>query len=768
MKKRFKILIIILSSLLFIFIATCLSLYCMSVKQNNDFDKSVISEGFIKTLNKTFPLSNEELEEMVPYDKEKEKKLEALPLYNKDDTWDIYIYMCGSDLESSYNDNLSDINVINLSLYNEENGYYKEIQKIQELQAVLQNNNMDFPSSFYDPVVSIPNDDDIDEDSIESKGSASEDLRAITSTPLTPNIRFVIQTGGAKKWDYPGVNPNRTQRFIYDQNGLKEVYNGPIENMGSIDGLKSFLSFIQDFNANHKFFIFWDHGEGAFGAEHDELFNDKLELQEMREAFDSFYDLSSINPPFELLGFDACLMGSAEVSYYLRGISNYYVASEDIEYGGWNYENWISSLCENPNMNGAMLGKVITDSFIKLSTQQYLLDEDGEVPNTLCVYDSKKMSLINEKYASLMEKALIDSLYNPHIISLLTKASSNSIRYAANDYKTFNTCDLSSFMENLKPLYEKEANEIISLIDEATLYSRGRGHNKYSKGLSIYFPTNIKDLPSLLQCMTYIDTVAITPSLKALYYYKSMGVLNEELNNYLLSKNLPIAPPLEDKNLSLLSNSEVTFNNDNTFSIDIDENLQKYINSARLLTARREKDKITYLEELPIKIENQKITAPLTPESLFLDINELSIEYMYKTNDIVRYKSPILINGIKSSIVIDHNTTNNTVVISGVKDESLPSDSFGRVLKSINKGDKITPLYYTESGFYLEEIFEKGNEVKYKNNLLRFNDKRDGDYLLCIELQDLRGNVYTSPIIQVSMLNRKLKDAFVNKSVQGF
>ena len=196
----------------------------------------------------------------------------------------------------------------------------------------------------------------------------------------------------------------------------------------------------------------------------------------------------------------------------------------------------------------------------------------------------------------------------------------------------------------------------------------------------------------------------------------------------------------------------------------------KYVNNASLIKAKYEEDKITYLTETPCIIEEDLITIPLKTiqKALYLEDEELSMEHMFNINDITRYKSEVLLNGKPCSIIIDYNLSNKGLVISGIKDESLPSDTVGRSLKTINKGDKITPLYYTESGFYLEEKYEKGKRIKYDTHSLEIKDSKNGSYLLCVELSDLRGNVYTSPVIEVRIQNGKVMDAFINESVQTF
>ena len=54
---------------------------------------------------------------------------------------------------------------------------------------------------------------------------------------------------------------------------------------------------------------------------------DSLSLADMRGAFEAVFKLSETNPPIELIGFDACLMATVDVAYTFRDIAKYLVAS---------------------------------------------------------------------------------------------------------------------------------------------------------------------------------------------------------------------------------------------------------------------------------------------------------------------------------------------------------------------------------------------------------------------------------------------------------
>lgn len=158
---------------------------------------------------------------------------------------------------------------------------------------------------------------------------------------LPENVSVVIQTGGASSWDNDTVSPNVIGRYLYDVNGFQQIDEQPQANMGEAQTLADFLSFCEsNFPAEHKVMIFWNHGGGSVsGAAFDEKYdNDSLTLDEIYYAFSLVYDLIDGETPFEVVGFDTCLMATIDTAYAFSDIAKYLVAREELEPGcGWNY-----------------------------------------------------------------------------------------------------------------------------------------------------------------------------------------------------------------------------------------------------------------------------------------------------------------------------------------------------------------------------------------------------------------------------------------------
>ena len=68
---------------------------------------------------------------------------------------------------------------------------------------------------------------------------------------------------------------------------------------------------------------------------------------------------------FDFVGFDACLMATAETGLMLNSYADYMIASEETEPGiGWYYTDWLTALSKNTSMPTTEIGRNIVDSFV--------------------------------------------------------------------------------------------------------------------------------------------------------------------------------------------------------------------------------------------------------------------------------------------------------------------------------------------------------------------------------------------------------------------
>ena len=91
---------------------------------------------------------------------------------------------------------------------------------------------------------------------------------------------------------------------------------------------------------------------------------DSLTLDEMYEAFSCVWTPDAENPPLELVGFETCLMATVDVAFTFSDLAHYLVASEETEpANGWYYTKWVGALAADPSMDGAELGRAICDAY---------------------------------------------------------------------------------------------------------------------------------------------------------------------------------------------------------------------------------------------------------------------------------------------------------------------------------------------------------------------------------------------------------------------
>ena len=179
------------------------------------------------------------------------------------------------------------------------------------------------------------------------------------------NVKIIIQTGGCDKWRTKGISSKKIQRYMLQYNELKLLDEQKNDSMGDENTLYEFLKWgTSNYAAEHMGVVFWNHGSGiSQGICCDTIHNnDTLMLSEVECAFARVY--GNMTDKFELIGFDTCLSGALEYANALAPYGKYMVASADVENGdGWYYTDIMNYLFKNPDATGLDLGKVIADSY---------------------------------------------------------------------------------------------------------------------------------------------------------------------------------------------------------------------------------------------------------------------------------------------------------------------------------------------------------------------------------------------------------------------
>ncbi len=311
---------------------------------------------------------------------------------------------------------------------------------------------------------------------LESRSAmASRDLSEMASAKLNDNVRVIVCTGGAKTWHIQGISNSVHQIYRVDDGTLERLEdNFGGGSMTDEANLEAFIKYCrQNFPANRNMLIFWDHGGGSLqGYGYDETNSSKgtMTLAEINTA------LKNAKTTFDMIGFDTCLMATAENALMLSNYADYLVASEETEPGvGWYYTDWLTNLAANPSMATLDVGKNICDDFVTVCDQTC----KGQ-KTTLSVVDLAELS-------TTMKSAFVD--FSTSTSDLIDSDDYRAVSNARSSTREFSTnkidqIDLIHFASNLGT---KEAKSLANTLLSAIKYNRTNNmSNAY--GMSIYFP----------------------------------------------------------------------------------------------------------------------------------------------------------------------------------------------------------------------------------------------------------------------------------------
>lgn len=94
--------------------------------------------------------------------------------------------------------------------------------------------------------------------------------------------------------------------------------------------------------------------------------DDGLTLRELRQALEDVWQPDAQHPPLEIIGFDACLMATLDVANTVYGFARAMVASQDVEPGnGWEYTGFLTALARRTTLSPTALGRHICDTYMQ-------------------------------------------------------------------------------------------------------------------------------------------------------------------------------------------------------------------------------------------------------------------------------------------------------------------------------------------------------------------------------------------------------------------
>ena len=730
---------------------------------------------------KSFEVTEEKLAEIAPIDENEAAAVDAMETYSSDDTWAVYVYLIGSNLESLEMNNLSTYMqiLINDEVASREDTSKSKREMLIDFANEIEDKGAELPNVFFETQTNDPSTEEssgVVADNPTEKGYASADFNQMASVDLSGKVKVIVQTGGAARWQNININPNKTQRWLMDENGVKQISSVPAINMASVDNLADFLTFCKDnYPADHTMVLFWDHGGAYTGYGVDELYDSTLSLDDMHEALEKSVGYDPENPFFEVIGFDACLMANTDVINSLYGFSKYLLASEETEPGtGWDHEAWLSYLNEHTETNGAQLGKVVTDSYMDASNGAFA-DLGYVSAGTFSVLEMNEAKATSDAYADFMKAALEAALKDPTVISEVSASAKRSVFFAGSIYYAYNTIDLGLWMDNITGDLADEAAAVSEHLHKAVLYHRGSSYLKEAQGISVYYPADTSTIYGLAYMLDYINNINKNDDINAFYYYKTAGVLNDELESYVEGEGYGSPKQLNFSALDTLNKSEVTIGENGGFTVQATQEQIDLLQDAVLQVGKynEETGEITYLGEdryVGLNTETNEFVVTFDGEWTMINDTPLALEVVDSTEENILYKVPMTYNLLGTiDFLVNYNFESDTTEFIGIRSDLDPANLMGRDLLPLDTGAYYSVTYQTSNlNDYTTGTTTSGQMKLNEETTLAAKPLEDGTYLAIINFEDIRSDSYYSPVVKYTISGGKVTETELMPNLGGY
>ena len=310
-------------------------------------------------------------------------------------------------------------------------------------------------------------------------GAASADLEEMSAALRDDGVTVAVLTGGASGWQN-GIPADRNILWRITRDGMERMEEEKARSMGDPAVLNGFIRRSMElFPADRYALVLWDHGAGPLtGVCFDERFgSDGLTLEELREALGAS---PCARTPLMFIGFDACLMGTAEVADTVAPYAEYMIASQEPEpAAGWDY-SFLSAL--GAAEDGLEAGKRIVDAFA--ASQKDTLSYVSLSCLKLSETDALEREL-DALFGSLAEEVTTETY------PMLASGRVNTRELGASSPMAWDLVDLKDLAEELEEEAGADTAALQEALDRTVAYAWS--NEDFVNGLSIYAPFGNKE-----------------------------------------------------------------------------------------------------------------------------------------------------------------------------------------------------------------------------------------------------------------------------------
>lgn len=318
---------------------------------------------------------------------------------------------------------------------------------------------------------------------LESSGAAATEdiLEMENSNPDLQNVRVILFTGGATTW-HSEIPSDRNAILTLTEEGFEILETFPDRSMGEADTLTFFLDYAYKLNPEDRFeLILWDHGNGpVMGYGNDRLHaGDALTLPELQSALAN--SAFATEKKLGFIGFDACLMASAELAVVLADYADYLIASQETEPSfGWDY-SFLAAISQQDDLE---ISTNVVEKYLTYQEKYHLEHDFFNDEVTLSVLKlseaSKLEQTLNQLFLSVNKKlsgGFRSLIRNRVEVRNLGRVSTGS---------EYDLVDLTDLVQKMAKNFPTECAEVEAVLRNLVVVNGTNAEG--CNGISLYYP----------------------------------------------------------------------------------------------------------------------------------------------------------------------------------------------------------------------------------------------------------------------------------------
>ena len=317
---------------------------------------------------------------------------------------------------------------------------------------------------------------------------------------LPDSVNILIETGGTTKWTMPSsylegatsISANKLQRWeVNSATGkLKLIQTLTYNEMARTSSFEDFLTWgLTDYKAKQMGVVISGHGGGIAGCAYDDNYTYKygdddfpntLQTFEVAAAAENALWDSDVDK-FTWIGYDCCVMQSADVASINADYFEYMIASQEEENAtGWNHDDYLPHLKLNPSITPEEFLPRICDAFVEDNHES---SERDACLQCLSVLDLSKFDAVTTAFNAFSAKL-------GTTLTSYSKAET-AMKNAYNSFgeQMYGLVDFTSFMNAFSAAYSYDTSAVRTAINDVVIYNKYC--SKYSTkpcGLNAFLP----------------------------------------------------------------------------------------------------------------------------------------------------------------------------------------------------------------------------------------------------------------------------------------